>query len=102
MPLAAILSKPQKADLVRMDPTGPVFDPSASNIVKFAWRARYQERILSLGVRFRFGGEAPVAAPPPPAYVPPPPPPPPVAEPAPPPPPPPPPPAPTERGERGN
>ena len=97
-----ILSKPQKADLVRMDPTGPVFDPSASNIVKFAWRARYQERILSLGVRFRFGGEAPVAAPPPPAYVPPPPPPPPVAEPAPPPPPPPPPPAPTERGERGN
>jgi TonB-dependent receptor len=84
-----ILSKPQKVDLVRMDPTGTVFDPSTSQKVSFAWRARYQERILSLGVRFRFGGgeppapvaPAPIAAPPPP--------PPPVEQPAPPPPPPP-------------
>lgn len=98
-----ILSKPQRADLVRMDPTGARFDPTSSDLVKFALRARYQERILSLGVRFRFGGEAPVAAPPPPAYVPPPPPPPAVeTPPLPPAPPPPPPPAPVERGERGN
>ena len=96
-----ILSKPQKTDLVRMDPTGTVFDPSASNIVSFAWRGRYTERIISLGLRFRLGGDEPAAAPPPPAYVPPPPPPPPAMEP-PPPPPPPPPPAPVERGERGN
>jgi outer membrane receptor protein involved in Fe transport len=96
-----ILSKPQKTDLVRMDPTGTVFDPGTSDVVSFAWRARYTERILSLGVRFKFGGAAPAAAPPPPAYVPPPPPPPPAAEP-PPPPPPPPPPAPVERGERGS
>jgi TonB-dependent receptor len=92
-----ILSKPQKIDLIRMDPTGTVFDPSASQKVSFAWRARYTERILSLGVRFRFGGEAP---PPPaaPAIAPPPPPPPsPPPEAAPPPPPPPPAPAP-ERG----
>jgi hypothetical protein len=50
-----ILSKPQKVDLVRLDPTGPDFDPGASDPVKFAWHARYTERILSLGVRFRFG-----------------------------------------------
>jgi outer membrane receptor protein involved in Fe transport len=93
-----ILSKPQKTDLVRMDPTGAVFDPSSSNKISFAWRGRYTERIISLGVRFRFGGEQP-PAPPPPAYVPPPPPPAPPPEAAPPPPPPPP--APTERGERG-
>ena len=88
-----ILSQPQKTDLIRMDPTGTVFDPSSSNIVSFAWRARYTERIVSLGVRFRFGGNAPAAAPPPPAYIPPPPPPPvvqPAPEPAPAPPPPPP------------
>lgn len=77
-----ILSRPQKADLVRMDPTGTVFDPSASNRVSFAWRARYTERILSLGIRFRLGGDAPAVAPLPPAYVPPPAPPP-VMEPAP-------------------
>jgi TonB-dependent receptor len=96
-----ILSKPQKIDLIRMDPTGAVFDPSTSDIVKFAYRARYTERVLSLGIRFRLGGEAPPAPPPPPAYVPPPPPPPAAVE-APPPPPPPPPPAPVERGERGS
>jgi TonB-dependent receptor len=94
-----ILSKPQKVDLVRMDPTGTVFDPSASNKISFAWRARYTERILSLGVRFRFGGGEPRPAPPPPPAMapPPPPPPPPVAAPEPAPPPPPPPAAP-ERG----
>lgn len=94
-----ITSKPQKVDLVRMDPTGARFDPDTSNIADFAWRARYTERILSLGVRFRFDGGEPRAAPPPPP-PPLPPPPPPVVEPAPepvPPPPPPPPPAP-ERG----
>jgi iron complex outermembrane recepter protein len=98
-----ILSKPLKAELVRMDPTGPRFDPETSNIVRFPWYGRYTERILSLGVRFRLGGDAPVAAPPPPPLVaplPPPPPPPPVIEPAPPPPPPPP--QPAERGERGS
>jgi TonB-dependent receptor len=91
-----ILSKPQKVDLVRMDPTGARFDPSTSDIVQFAWRARYQERILSLGVRFRFGGGEPPPPAPPPAVVPPPPPP--VAAPAPEPAPPPPPPAAPERG----
>jgi iron complex outermembrane receptor protein len=92
-----ILSKPQLVDLVRMDPTGTRFDPTTSNVVSFAWRARYQERILSLGVRFRFGGESPAPPPPPAAIVPPPPPP--VAAPAPEPAPPPPPPAPApERG----
>ena len=95
-----ILSKPQKVDLIRMDPTGAVFDPGSSDVIKFAWRARYTERILSLGLRFRFGGdEAPAALPPPPP--PPPPAPPPAMEPARPPPRPPPPPAPVERGERG-
>ena len=83
-----------------LDPTGARFDPSSSDIVDFALRARYQERILSLGFRFRFGGGEPRVAPPPPPALLPPPPPPPVVEPAPeplPPPPPPPPPAP-ERG----
>lgn len=49
-----ILSRPQKADLVRIDPSGARFDPDG-DVVDFAWRARYNERILSLGVRFRFG-----------------------------------------------
>ena len=84
-----ILSKPQNIDLVRMDPTGPRFDPSTSNTVKFAWAARYTERIFSLGVRFRFGGGEPRPASPPPVIAPPPPPPPavePAPQPAPPPP----------------
>src|SRR4029079_6493024 len=96
-----ILSKPQKIDLIRMDPTGAVFDPSTSDIIKFAYRARYTERVLSLGIRFRLGGAGPPPSPaPPPAYFPLPPPPPAAAPP--PPPPPPPPPAPVERGERGS
>ena len=94
-----ILSKPQKADLVRIDPSGPIFDPNGS-LAQFAWRARYEERILSLGVRFRFGGGEPKAAPPPPPAPLPPPPPPPVVE-APPPAAPPPPPPPAAAPERG-
>lgn len=49
-----ILSKPQKVDLIRIDPSGATFDPNG-NRVGFAWQARYTERIVSLGVRFRFG-----------------------------------------------
>ena len=94
-----ILSKPLKATLVRMDPTGPRFDPDTSNRANFAWYGRYNERILSMGVRFRFGGGEPRAAEPAP-YVAPPPPPPPVAAPPPPEPAPPPPPPPAT-GERG-
>jgi len=94
-----ILSNPQTIDLVRTDSTTPRFDPNAPKVT-FPFQWRYEERILSLGIRFRFGGETAAAAPPP-AYVPPPPPPPPpVAQPAPQPapPPPPPPPAVPERG----
>ena len=69
-----ILSRPQKVDLIRIEPSGARFDPNAQQ-VSFAWRARYTERILSLGVRFRFGGGEPKAAPPPPVYAPAPPPP---------------------------
>ncbi|HJP69436.1 MAG TPA: hypothetical protein VJ846_11080, partial [Sphingomicrobium sp.] len=89
----------QTIDLVRTDSTTPRFDPNAPKVT-FPFQWRYQERILSLGLRFRFGGEAPVK---PAAYVPPPPPPPPppVAQPAPPPPPPPPAPPPPAP-ERGN
>jgi len=95
-----ILSRPQKVDLVRIDPSGPRFDPNGAR-AEFAWRARYQERILSLGVRFRFGGDGPRAAEPAPYVAPPPPPPPPEATaPAPEAPPPPPPPPPTS-GQRG-
>jgi TonB-dependent receptor len=96
-----ILSRPQKVDLIRMDPTGTVFDPTASNVVSFALRSRYQERILSLGVRFNFEGAAQRPAEPPPMTVVPPPPPPAVEAPQLPPPAPAPPPAPVERGERG-
>lgn len=92
-----ILSRPQKTDLVRIDPSGARFDENG-NVAAFAFRGRYNERILSLGVRFRFGGDAPVAAAVPLAPAPMLPPPPPPVEVAPPPPPPPPP---VESGERG-
>jgi outer membrane receptor protein involved in Fe transport len=84
-----ILSNPQTIDLVRIDSNTPRFDPNAPTVT-FPYQWRYEERILSLGVRFRFGGEGPAAvAAPPPVYVPPPPPPPQAApEPAPAPPPP--------------
>jgi iron complex outermembrane recepter protein len=93
-----ILSKPLKAELVRMDPTGARFDPDTSEKVRFAWYGRYNERILSLGVRFRFDGGSDAAAAPAPAALPPPPPPPIEAAPLPAPPPPPPPPPAPERG----
>lgn len=91
-----ILSNPQTSDLVRVEPSGPNFDPGAARTT-FPFQYRYQERILSLGIRFRFGGEG-APAPAPAAYVPPPPPPPPAVMPAPAPPPPPPPPTAPERG----
>jgi len=96
-----ILSKPQKIDLIRIDPSGPRFDPNGDQ-VSFAWRARYTERIMSLGVRFSFGGGEPRAAPPPPPPPLPPPPPAPVVQPVPAPEPAPPPPPPPPSGERGN
>ena len=88
-----ILKKPFKSDIVWTNYTGA----SVTSREIFPMVVRYEESIVSGGIRFRFGGSpkaAPVAAPPPP---PPPPPPPVVEEPAPPPPPPPPPPSP-ERG----
>ena len=96
-----ILSKPLKATLVRMDPTGPRFDPDTSERIRFPFYGRYNERIISAGVRFRFGGSGAAPAPAPEYVAPPPPPPveappPPLPE-APPPPPPPPP----SSGQRG-
>lgn len=94
-----ILKDPFKSDIVRVNYAGS--DPTSTEI--FPMVVRYEESVISGGVRFRFGGTSAAA----PAYVPPPPPPPPpppapvLEEPAPPPPPPPPP-APVERGERGN
>ena len=92
-----ILNNPFKSDIVRINwPGGVPSDPEIFPMV-----VRFEESVLSGGIRFRFGGSRPAAAPPPaPVLPPPPPPPPPAAEPAPPPPPPPPPP-PVERGERG-
>ena len=52
-----ILSNPQTIDLVRTDFVGPRFDPSAPKVT-FPFQWRYEERILSLGVRFRLGGES--------------------------------------------
>lgn len=77
-----ILSNPQTIDTVRIEPSGARFDPNAPTVT-FPFQARYQERILSLGVRFRFGGGEPKAAPPPPPAAAPLPPPPPVETPAP-------------------
>lgn len=87
-----ILKKPFKSDIVRVNYANG--EPTSREI--FPMLARFEETILSGGVRFRFGGQPKAAAPapaplppPPPTVVPP--------EPAAPPPPPPPPPAP-ERG----
>ena len=89
-----ILNVPFRSDIVRTD----YFNASEVNREIFPMVVRYNESVMSGGIRFRFGGGRRSAPPPPPAYEPPPPPPPPVVEqPAPPPPPPPPP---TE-GERG-
>jgi TonB-dependent receptor len=88
-----ILKNPFKSDIKRVDyaPGGAVV-----NNEQFPMVVRFEERVISAGVRFRFGREG-RAAPPPPAPVMAPPPPP-VEPAAPPPPPPPPPPASGERG----
>ena len=90
-----ILNVPFRSDIVRTD----YFNASEVNREVFPMVVRYNESVMSGGIRFRFGGARRSAPPPPPpAYVPPPPPPPPpvVEQPAPPPPPPPP-----AEGERG-
>jgi TonB-dependent receptor len=92
-----ILNKPFKSDIVRVNYSNG--SPTATEV--FPMIVRYEERILSGGIRFRWsGGERAAAPPPPPMVMPPPPPPPPapvMEQPAPPPPSP----APVERGERG-
>jgi TonB-dependent receptor len=91
-----ILKNPFKSDIVRVN-YNTSGSPDGSE--KFPMVVRFEERVLSGGVRFRFGGGGPrAAAPPPPPVLPPPPPP--AAEPVPEPQPvpPPPPPATPERG----
>jgi iron complex outermembrane receptor protein len=95
-----ILGHPFQSDIVRVN-YGPTRAGVPISTEVFPMVIRYEERILSGGIRFNFGGPKHEAAAPAPAYVPPPPPPPPVVE-QPAPPPPPPPPTPTERGERGS
>jgi len=91
-----MLNKPFKSDIIWTNYSGG----NATSQEIFPMFVRYDESVMSGGIRFRFGGSRPAAAPAPaPMLPPPPPPPPPAAEPAPPPPPPPPPPV--ERGERG-
>jgi TonB-dependent receptor len=87
-----IFPRPFKSDIVRVN----YANGQPASTVIFPMVVRFEETILSGGVRFRFGGEH-HAAPPPPMVVPPPVPAP-VVEPAPPPPPPPPAPAAPERG----
>jgi hypothetical protein len=89
-----MLKKPFQSDIVRTNYTNGA--PASQEI--FPMVVRYEESVLSGGIRFRFGGGEPRVAPAPPPVLPPPPPP--VVEPAPPPPPPPPPP-PAPTGERG-
>ena len=90
-----LLRKPFKSDIVRVNYANGV--PTSTEI--FPMVVRFEESVMSGGVRFRFGGSGPRAVAPPPML---PPPPPPVVEPAPvveqPAPPPPPPPASGERG----
>jgi TonB-dependent receptor len=88
-----ILNIPFRSDIVRVNYAAG--QPTSRE--EFPMVVRYNESVMSGGIRFRFGGESRASAPPAPVSAPPPPPPPPVVEPAPPPPPPPPPPAP-ERG----
>jgi hypothetical protein len=90
-----ILKDPFKSDIVRRNYTNGV----AGNAEIFPMVVRFEESVISGGIRFRFGGGGPRPAAPAPVALPPPPPPPPVVEqPAPPPPPPPPPPTSGERG----
>jgi TonB-dependent receptor len=92
-----ILNIPFRSDIVRVNYAAGV----ATGSEEFPMVVRYNDSVLSGGIRFRFGGKK-APPPPPPMEVAPPPPPPPVVEvPLPPPPPPPPAPAPVERGERG-
>jgi TonB-dependent receptor len=94
-----ILPHPFHSDIVRRnyDGTG-----NLTSTEIFPMVVRFEETVLSGGIRFNFAGHRREAAPAyvPPPVLPPPPPPPVVEQPAPPPPPPPP--APTERGERGS
>jgi len=92
-----ILGRPFQSDIVRVNYGGARTGTPLSTEV-FPMVIRYEERILSGGVRFNFGGHKRAAAVPAPAYVPPPPPPPPVAAPPPQPAPPPPPAPAPERG----
>jgi hypothetical protein len=94
-----ILKKPFKSDIVRVDYDARD-DGEVTNREVFPMVVRFDESVMSAGIRFRFGGGGPRAAAPAPEYVAPPPPPPPVepppvVEPAPPPPPPP------SSGQRG-
>jgi hypothetical protein len=93
-----ILNHPFKDDVVRVAlDTGAVLPGE-----DYAMMVRYEEEIVSAGVRFHFGGAPHHAAAPPPMIAPPPPPPPAVEQPAPEPAPPlPPPPPPESSGERG-
>jgi TonB-dependent receptor len=88
-----IFPRPFKSDIVRVNYAAGV----PTSTVIFPMVVRFEETILSGGVRFRFGSDGRRAPPPPPPAMLPPPPPPPVVE-TPVPPPPPPPPAAPERG----
>jgi len=89
-----ILKNPFKSDIVRVD----YANGQPTNREIFPMVVRFEETVLSGGIRFRFGGEPRAAAAPPPPPLPPPPPPPVEAAPEPAPPPPPPPPPAPERG----
>jgi iron complex outermembrane receptor protein len=91
-----LLKKPFKSDIVRTNYGTKNGLPSSTEI--FPMVVRFEESVVSGGIRFRFGGEDHRA---PPAPPPPPPPPPEVQQPAPPPPPPAPPPPPPAAPERG-
>ena len=90
-----ILKKPFKSDIVWTNFAGG----NATSREIFPMVVRYEESVVSGGIRFRFGGGGPRAAAPPPAPLPPPPPP--MVEPAPAPAPTPPPPPPPPSGQRG-
>jgi TonB-dependent receptor len=89
-----ILKNPFKSDIVRVD----YANGQPTNREIFPMVVRFEESVLSGGIRFRFGGEPRAAAATPPPPLPPPPPPPVEAAPEPAPPPPPPPPPAPERG----
>jgi iron complex outermembrane receptor protein len=89
-----ILNTPFRSDIVRVDYANA--SPVGREV--FPMVVRYNESVMTGGIRFRFGRARAPAAPAPAAYAPPPPP---VVEPAPVAPPPPPPPPPVESGERG-